>query len=118
MQQASESSTYPPLRARGVSISTKILVGFICVFATIVSVTGYFQFRAMHAEMYAAVEASASNLAVMVQSLVREAPELLRTQALPRAVTRFSQQLPDVGDVMIYDLNGDIIADSDPHDFP
>jgi two-component system sensor histidine kinase/response regulator len=100
------------------SLSTKILVSFVGVFATIVTVTGFFQFRALHAEMYSAVEASASNLMVMVQSLVREDPNLLRTEALPRAVRRFQQQLPDLGDLMIYDLQGRIIADSDPNDFP
>jgi signal transduction histidine kinase/DNA-binding response OmpR family regulator/HPt (histidine-containing phosphotransfer) domain-containing protein len=103
---------------RRISLSTKILVGFIAVFATIVTVTGYFQYRAMHREMYSNVEASASNLMVMVQSFVREDPNLLRTEALPRAIRRFQQQLPDVGDVMIYDLEGRTIADSDPNDFP
>jgi signal transduction histidine kinase/DNA-binding response OmpR family regulator len=100
------------------SLSTKILVSFIAVFATVVSVTGYFQYRAMHREMYSNTEASASGLVVMVQSLVHEDPGLLRTDALPRAVQRFSQQLPDVADVTIYGLNGTIIADSDPIDFP
>ena len=106
------------MTARRVSLSTKILVTFIAVFATIVTVTGYFQYRAMHAEMYANVEASASNLVVMVQSLVREDPDLLHTETLSRAVRRFQGQLPDVGDVMIYDLQGRTIADSDPNDFP
>ena len=68
--------------------------------------------------MYSAVEASASNLMVMVQSLVREDPNLLRTETLPRAVRRFQQRLPDLGDLTIYDLQGRIIADSDPRDFP
>jgi two-component system sensor histidine kinase/response regulator len=103
---------------RRISLSTKILLGFVVVFATIVTVTGFFQFRALHAEMYSAVEASASNLLVMVQSLVREDPALLRTEALPRAVRRFQQQLPDLGDLTIYDVQGRIIADSDPNDFP
>jgi signal transduction histidine kinase/DNA-binding response OmpR family regulator len=106
------------VKTRRISLSTKILVGFVAVFATIVTVTGFFQFRALHAEMYSAVEASASNLLVMVQSLVREDPSLLRTEALPRAVRRFQQQLPDLGDLTIYDLQGRIIADSDPNDFP
>jgi two-component system sensor histidine kinase/response regulator len=103
---------------RRISLSTKILVGFVAVFATIVTVTGFFQFRALHAEMYSAVEASASNLMVMVQSLVREDPNLLRTETLPRAVRRFQRRLPDLGDVTIYDLQGRKIADSDPNDFP
>jgi len=106
------------LRAWRASLSTKILAVFIAVFATIVTVTGYFQYRAMHAAMYSNVEASASNLIVMVQSLVREDPDLLHTEALSRAVQRFQQKLPDVGDVMIYDLQGRIIADSDPNYFP
>jgi sensor histidine kinase regulating citrate/malate metabolism len=54
----------------------------------------------------------------LVQSLVREDPELVHTEALSRAVQRFQQLLPDVGDVMIYDLEGRIIADSDPENFP
>jgi signal transduction histidine kinase/DNA-binding response OmpR family regulator len=106
------------LRAWRASLSTKILVTFSCVFATIVTVTGYFQYRAMHAAMYSNVEASASNLIVMVQSLVREDPDLLRTETLSGALQRFQQRLPDVGDVMINDLQGRTIADSDPNDFP
>jgi two-component system sensor histidine kinase/response regulator len=106
------------MKARRTSLSTKILVGFLAVFAMIVTVTGYFQYRAMRAEMYSNVEVFASNLVVMVQSLVREDPNLLNTQMLPRAVLRFSQQLPDAADVMIYDLHGRTIADSDPNDFP
>ena len=81
------------------SLSTKILAVFIAVFATIVTVTGYFQYRAMHAAMYANVEASASNLIVMVQSFVREDPDLVRTEALSLVVRRFQQQLPDVGEI-------------------
>jgi len=100
------------------SLSTKILVSFIAVFATVVTVTGYFQLRAMHREMYSNVEASTSNLVVMVQSLVREEPGLLHTETLPRAVLRFSQQLPDIADVMIYDVEGNVIADAYPNDFP
>ena len=106
------------MRAWRASLSTKILVTFLCVFATIVTVTGYFQYRAMHAAMYSNVEASASNLIVMVQSLVREDPDLLRTETLSGAIQRFQRQLPDVGDVTIYDLQGRTIADSDPSDFP
>jgi two-component system sensor histidine kinase/response regulator len=106
------------LRAWRASLSTKILVTFLCVFATIVTVTGYFQYRAMHAAMYANVEASASNLMVMVRSLVREDPDLLHTETLSKALQRFQQELPDVGDVMISDLQGRIIADSYPNDFP
>jgi two-component system, sensor histidine kinase and response regulator len=100
------------------SLSTKVLVTFLSVFVTIVTVTGYFQYRAMHAAMYSNVEASASNLMVMVQSLIREDPDLLHTETLSRALERFQQQLPDVGDVMITDLQGLIIADSYPDDFP
>jgi signal transduction histidine kinase/CheY-like chemotaxis protein/HPt (histidine-containing phosphotransfer) domain-containing protein len=105
------------MKAWRVSLSTKILVGFIAVFATVVTVTGYFQYRAMHREMYSNVEASTSNLVVMVQSLVHEDPNLLHTETLPRAVLRFSQQLPDIADVMIYDLDGNIIADAYPNNF-
>jgi signal transduction histidine kinase/DNA-binding response OmpR family regulator len=72
----------------------------------------------MHAAMYSNVEASASNLIVMVQSLVREEPDLLRTETLSGALQRFQQRLPNVGDVMINDLQGRTIADSDPNDFP
>jgi len=106
------------LRAWRASLSTKILVVFIAVFATIVTVTGYFQYRLMHAAMYANVETSASNLIVMVQSFIREDPDVLHSETLSRAVQRFQQQLPDVGDVMIYDLQGRVIADSDPNNFP
>jgi signal transduction histidine kinase/CheY-like chemotaxis protein/HPt (histidine-containing phosphotransfer) domain-containing protein len=106
------------MKARRASLSTKILVGFIGVFAAIVTVTGYFQYRAMHAALYSAVETSASNLVVMVQSLVHEDPNLVHSETLPRAIQRFSQQLPGVWDVMIYDLQGRTIADSDPIDFP
>ncbi|MEA2763993.1 MAG: two-component system, sensor histidine kinase and response regulator [Gemmatimonadaceae bacterium] len=106
------------MKARRASLSTKILVGFITVFAAIVTVTGYFQYHAMHAALYSAAETSASNLVVMVQSLVHEEPNLLHSETLPRAIQRFSQQLPDVGDVMIYDVQGRTIADSDPTDFP
>ena len=100
------------------SLSTKILVYFLAVLATVVTVTGYFQYRVMHAAMYANVEASASNLLVLVQSLVREDLDVGHTEALSRAVRRFQQQLPDVGDVRIYDLQGRTVADSDPGDFP
>jgi two-component system sensor histidine kinase/response regulator len=106
------------MRTWRASLSTKILVTFLSVFVTIVTVTGYFQYRAMHAAMYSNVEASASNLIVMVQSLIREDPDLLHTETLSRALERFQQQLPDVGDVMITDLHGRIIADSYPDDFP
>jgi two-component system, sensor histidine kinase and response regulator len=106
------------LRAWRASLSTKVLVTVLCVFAAIVTVTGYFQYRAMHAAMYSNVEASASNLIVMVQSLVREDPDLLHTGTLSGALQRFQQRLPDVGDVMINDPQGRTIADSDPNDFP
>jgi two-component system sensor histidine kinase/response regulator len=106
------------MKARRASLSTKILLSFIAVFVTVVTVTGYFQYRAMHREMYSNAEGSASNLVVMVQSLVHEDPDLLHTETLPRAVQRFSQQLPDVADVTIYDMHGTVIADSDPIDFP
>ena len=106
------------MKAWRASLSTKILALFVAVFATIVTVTGYFQYRAMHAAMYSNVEASAANLIVMVQSFVREDPDLLRRETLSRTVQRFQQQLPDVGDVTIYDLQGRKIADSDPNDFP
>ena len=71
----------------------------------------------MHAAMYSNVETSASNLIVMVQSFVREDPDLVHTEGLTRAVQRFQQQLPDVGHVMIYDLQGRTIADYDPTNF-
>ncbi|MEA2762050.1 MAG: hypothetical protein QOD47_1334 [Gemmatimonadaceae bacterium] len=106
------------MKAWQASLSTKVLVGFIGVFATVVTVTGYFQYRAMHREMYSSVEQSTSNLVVMVQSLIREDPSLLHTETLPRAVLRFSQQLPDIADVMIYDLDANVIADAYPNDFP
>ena len=106
------------MKAWRASLSTKILVSFIAVFATVVTVTGYFQYRAMHREMYSNVEAATSNLVIMVQSLVHEDPNLLHTETLPRAVLRFSQQLPDIADVMIYDLDGNIIADAYPNNFP
>lgn len=106
------------MRAWRASLSTKMIVAFIAVFATLITVTGYFQYRTMHAAMYANVEASASNLMVMVQSLVREDPDLMHTETLSRAVQRFQQRLPNVGDVMIYDLQGRTIADSYPNYFP
>jgi len=100
------------------SLSTKILISFLAVLATVVTITGYFQYRAMHAAMYANVEASASNLMVLVQSLVREDQDVGHTETLARAVRRFRQQLPDVGDLRIYDLQGRTVADLDPSDFP
>src|ERR1700694_1341296 len=106
------------MKAWRASLSTKILVSFIAVFATVVTVTGYFQYRAMRREMYSNVEASTSNLVIMVQSLVHEDPNLLHTETLSRAVLLFSQQLPEIADVMIYDLDGNIIADAYPNDFP
>jgi two-component system sensor histidine kinase/response regulator len=96
------------------SLSTKILLGFIGVFASIAMVTGIFLHRAMKTEMYEAVESSASNLAFTIRSLVQEDPELLHSKTLPRAIQRFSQQLQDVERVIIYDPNQGIIADSDP----
>jgi signal transduction histidine kinase/DNA-binding response OmpR family regulator/HPt (histidine-containing phosphotransfer) domain-containing protein len=102
------------VRGPRASLSTKILVGFIGVFGTIALFTGVFLHRAMKAEMYQAVESSASNLAFTIQSLVQEDPELLHSKTLPRAVQRFSQQLQDVERVIIYDYDRRIIADSDP----
>ena len=96
------------------SLSTKILLGFIGVFASIALVTGIFLHRAMKTEMYEAVESSASNLAFTIRSLVQEDPELLHSKTLPRAIQRFSQQLQDVERVIIYDPDRRIIADSDP----
>jgi signal transduction histidine kinase/CheY-like chemotaxis protein/HPt (histidine-containing phosphotransfer) domain-containing protein len=104
-----------PLRA---SLSTKILVGFIVVFAMIVTTTGLIQFRAMRREMYESMEASASSLAVMVESLIQEDQGLLQREALPSAIQRFSQTVPDVAEVMIYDSKGAVIVDSDPTSFP
>ena len=104
-----------PLRA---SLSTKILVGFIVVFAMIVTTTGLIQFRAMRREMYESMEASASSLAVMIESLIQEDQGLLQREALPRAIQRFSQTVPDVAEVMIYDSKGGVIADSDPTNPP
>jgi two-component system, sensor histidine kinase and response regulator len=96
------------------SLSTKIIIGFVTVFATVALVTGFVLHRAMHAEMYKAVETSASNLAFTVGSMIQEDPELLHSTALPRAIQRFSQQLPDVERVVIYDAERRVIADSDP----
>jgi two-component system sensor histidine kinase/response regulator len=96
------------------SLSTKIIIGFITVFATVALVTGFVLHRIMHAEMYKAVETSASNLASTVGSMIQEDPELLHSKALPRAIQRFSQQLPDVERVVIYDQQHGVIADSDP----
>jgi signal transduction histidine kinase/CheY-like chemotaxis protein/HPt (histidine-containing phosphotransfer) domain-containing protein len=104
-----------PLRA---SLSTKILIGFIGVFVTIVTTTGLFQFWAMRREMYGAVETSASNLVVMIESLIQEDSTLLHRPELNRATQRFAQRVPDVADVMIYDSNGHVVADSDPRSFP
>jgi len=100
------------------SLSTKILISFLAVLATVVTITGYFQYRAMHAAMYSNVETSASNLMVLVQTLVREDQDVGHTETLARAVRRFQQQLPDVGDLRIYDLQGRTVADLDPSDFP
>ena len=108
----------PLIRPRRASLSTKILVGFIVVFVTIVTTTGLFQFRAMRREMYGAVETSASNLVVMIESLIQEDPALLHRPEFSRATQRFAQRVPDVADVMIYDSNGQVLADSDPRVFP
>ena len=102
------------MKARRVSLSVKILVGFIAVFATIALITGSVLHRAIHAEMYDAVETSASDLVVMIESIIQEDPDLLHTETLPRTIQRFSRQLPDVARVVIYDENRSIIADSDP----
>jgi two-component system, sensor histidine kinase and response regulator len=96
------------------SLSTKIMVGFITVFATVALVTGSFLYRAMHKEMYSAVESSASNLAFTVSSMIQEDPELLHSKTLSRAIQRFSQQLLDVDHVVIYDPEHRVLADSDP----
>ncbi|MEA2764672.1 MAG: hypothetical protein QOK07_1076, partial [Gemmatimonadaceae bacterium] len=106
------------MKPRRASLSTKILVGFIAVFATIVTTTGLFQYWAMRQEMYGAVEASASNLGVMIESLIQQDQGPLHGNDLARAVQRFAQRVPDVADVMIYDFNGRVIADSDPGYFP
>ena len=106
------------MKPRRASLSTKILVGFIVVFATIVTTTGVFQYWAMRQEMYGAVEASASNMGVMIETLMQEDQGLLHGKELPRAIQRLAQKLPDVADVMIYDFNGRVIADSDPGYFP
>ena len=105
------------MKARRASLSTKILVGFIVVFALIFTTTGLIQFRAMRREMYESLEASASSLAVMIESLVQEDHGLLRTETLPRAIQRFSHTVPDVAEVTIYDSSGGVIADSDPGNF-
>ena len=109
---------HPLIRPRRASLSTKILVGFIVVFVTIVTTTGLFQFWAMRREMHGAVETSASNLVVMIESLIQEDPTLLHRPELNRATRRFAQRVPDVGDVMIYDSNGHVVADSDRSSFP
>jgi two-component system sensor histidine kinase/response regulator len=103
---------------RRASLSTKVLFGFIAVFVTVVTITGSFQYWAMRKEMYGAVEASASNLAIMIESLIQEDRGLLDREGLPRAIQRFSQRVPDVADVMIYAAGGRLIADSDPGAFP
>jgi signal transduction histidine kinase len=90
------------------------MVGFIFVFASVALVTGFVLHRAMKAEMYAAAEASASNLAFTIRSLVQEDPELLHSKTLPRAIQRFSQELTDIDRVVIYDPDGHVIADSRP----
>ena len=105
------------MKARRASLSTKILVGFIVVFALIATTTGLIQFRAMRREMYESLEASASSLAVMIESLIQEDQGLLQKDALPRAIQRFSQTVPDIAEVMIYDSSGGVIADSDPTNF-
>ena len=105
------------MKTRRASLSTKILVGFIVVFALIGTTTGLIQFRAMRREMYESMEASASSLAVMIESLIQEDQGLLQREALPRAIQRFSQTVPDVAEVMIYDSSGGVIADSDPTNF-
>ena len=109
---------HPLIRPRRASLSIKILVGFVVVFVTIVTTTGLFQFWAMRREMHGAVETSASNLVVMIESLIQEDPTLLHRPELNRATRRFAQRVPDVGDVMIYDSNGHVVADSDRSSFP
>jgi dihydroxyacetone kinase-like predicted kinase len=54
------------------SLSIKILVGFIAAFATLAAITISFQYRAMRAAMYEAEESSASNILGTIQSIVRE----------------------------------------------
>ncbi|HKC81911.1 MAG TPA: response regulator, partial [Gemmatimonadaceae bacterium] len=106
------------MKSRRASLSTKILVGFIGVFAVIVTTTGIFQYRAMRREMYQSVEASASSLGAMIESLIQEDSALLHSEALSRAIQRFSQRVPDVAAVMIYDPERRVIVDSDTGEFP
>jgi signal transduction histidine kinase/CheY-like chemotaxis protein/HPt (histidine-containing phosphotransfer) domain-containing protein len=104
----------PGVRTPRTSLSAKIIIGFTVVVVTIALVTGFFLHRAMKLEMYEAVEASASNLAVTIRSVLQEDPALLHSPTLPRTIQRFSQQLRDVDRVVIYDPERNVIADSDP----
>jgi two-component system sensor histidine kinase/response regulator len=101
------------MRIPRASLSTKIIIGFITVFACIATVTGFFLHRAMQMEMYEAAESSASNLALTINGLVEEDPELLHSKTLQLMIHRFSEQLPDVERVVIYNPDRSIIADSD-----
>src|ERR1700687_1219166 len=96
------------------SLSVKILVAFVAAFATLAAITITFQYRAMRAAMYEAEESSESNILGTIQTIVREDPIALHTEALPRAIRRLPQQLPQVARVVIYDPQRRIIADSDP----
>ncbi len=106
------------MKARRASLSTKILLGFILVFATIATTTGVFQYRAMRSEMYRSVEASAASVAAMIESLIQEDAGLLNRESLPRAIQRFSQRVPDIADVTIYDPERRVIVNSDTRDSP
>jgi signal transduction histidine kinase/CheY-like chemotaxis protein/HPt (histidine-containing phosphotransfer) domain-containing protein len=104
------------MKLRNASLSTKIVFVFVVVFAMIVTTTGIFQYRAMHSGMYEAVEASASNLVVMIESLIQEDQTLLYREEFARAAQRFAQRVPDVSDVRIYDYHGRLLAGSKPND--
>src|ERR1700730_12157538 len=95
------------------ALSIKILVGFITAFATLAAITISFQYRGMRAAMYEAEESSASNILGTIQSIVREDPNLLHAEALPRAIQRLAKQLPEVARIVIYDAQRRVIAASD-----
>ena len=102
------------MTARRLSLSVKILAAFLAAFVAVAVATGALQYRSVRAQMYAAADASASNIAEAVESLIAEDPQLLKSPGLPRAVARLSQRFPDVVRLSIVDPQFRIIADSDP----
>ena len=96
------------------SLSGKILTGFVGVFAGLTTVTAIHQYRSLRSQTYEAVEASGSNMAHTIESLVLEDPTLTSSGSLARSVLRLQRDLPDVQRIEVFGPDLHVIADSDP----